>query len=109
MESPTMNLAAAVSTTHGALNPDTLISLCEEAARGAERLLSRASAAVREKVLVDGGLSAELIEREQHACHGLSWLATYVEAIKQMTAYARRLSARGKFGELEALLTQIGV
>jgi (2S)-methylsuccinyl-CoA dehydrogenase len=86
-----------------------LIELCKEAAGNAERLLGRASATVRERVAVDGALSAELIEREQHACHGLAWLATYAQAIKQMAAYAERLTATGHFGEMEALLTQIGV
>ena len=34
----------------------------------------------------------------------LAWLATYAEAIKQMAAYAERLTADGRFGEMEALL-----
>ncbi|MBI4725364.1 MAG: acyl-CoA/acyl-ACP dehydrogenase, partial [Rhodomicrobium sp.] len=75
----------------------------------AERLLGRASAAVRGKVTENGALSADLIEREQHACHGLAWLATYAGAIKQMAAYSERLSGEDRFGEMEALLTQIGV
>src|SRR5271165_7001429 len=86
-----------------------LIQFCQEAASNAERLLGRASAAVRAKVLDNGVLSADAIEREQHACHGLAWLATYAEAIKQMAAYAERLSGENRFGEIEALLTQVGV
>jgi (2S)-methylsuccinyl-CoA dehydrogenase len=49
------------------------------------------------------------MEREQHACHGLAWLATYCEGIKQMASYARRLDEGHRFGEIEALLTQIGI
>ncbi len=64
---------------------------------------------MRAKVTENGVLSAEAIEREQHACHGLAWLATYAEAIEQMADYAQRLSEAGRFGEMEALLTQIGV
>ncbi len=86
-----------------------LLELCKEAGGNAERLLGRASAAVRARVSENGTLSAGLIEREQHACHGLAWLATYAEAIKQMASYAERLTAGGHFGEMEALLTQIGV
>ncbi|MEO1794793.1 MAG: acyl-CoA dehydrogenase family protein, partial [Pseudomonadota bacterium] len=37
------------------------------------------------------------------------WLLTYVTAIEQMTDYAARLSSESRFGELEALLTQIVV
>ena len=61
------------------------------------------------RVTENGALNADWIEREQHACHGLAWLAAYTEAIKQMAAYAERLTADGRFGEMEALLTQIGV
>src|SRR5271157_6632591 len=88
--------------------PD-LLALCHDAANNAGRLLGQASAAVRAKVSENGTLNAKIIEREQHACHGLAWLATYAEAIKQMAAYAERLTEAGRFGEMEALLTQIGV
>ena len=49
------------------------------------------------------------IEREQHAAHGLAWLATYVEAIREMAALCRPHEAEGRFGAVEALLTQIGL
>ena len=54
-------------------------------------------------------LSADKIETEQHAVHGLAWLATYVEAIKEMAAYANRMQEDGQFGETEQLLTRIGL
>ncbi len=102
-----MSLAA---DSHSAAIPvSDLLSLCDEAAANAERLLRRAIVAVRGRVSDESALSAELIEREQHACHGLAWLATYTEAIKQMAAYAHRLTDAHRFGEMEALLTQIGV
>jgi (2S)-methylsuccinyl-CoA dehydrogenase len=34
--------------------------------------------------------------------HGLAWLATYVESLRQMQAWATRLSADGRFGEMES-------
>ena len=49
------------------------------------------------------------IEAEQHAVHGLAWLATYVEAIRQLAAYAERMRGEGRFGETEELLTRIGL
>jgi len=64
---------------------------------------------IRSRVSNAGRLSAELIEREQHAVHGLAWLATYGQALAAMTAYARRLSGEARFGETERLVTQIGV
>jgi len=37
----------------------------------------------------------------------LSWLATYVESLRQMQNWAERLQADGKFGEIEQLIHQI--
>jgi (2S)-methylsuccinyl-CoA dehydrogenase len=74
-----------------------------------EALQLEATAAVRRTVSADGALSAQLIERGQHAAHGLAWLATYVQAIREMLAYRQRLSAEGRFGETEELLTRIGI
>jgi (2S)-methylsuccinyl-CoA dehydrogenase len=104
-----MSLDAGSSPNASAVVVPNLLELCKEAASNAERLLASAATAIRAKVTENGALNADLIEREQHACHGLAWLATYAEAIKQMAAYAERLTADGHFGEMEALLTQIGV
>ena len=87
----------------------TLDDLARQAQYAAEALLERALAAVRERVSDDGRLSAAKIEAEQHAAHGLAWLATYVEAIKEMAAYASRMREEGRFGETEELLTRIGL
>jgi (2S)-methylsuccinyl-CoA dehydrogenase len=81
----------------------------EDALSSIEALLSEAVSAVRLKVVQDGRLSADLIEREQRAAHGLAWLATYVEAVRELVAYAKRLEAEGRFGQCEALLTAIGL
>jgi (2S)-methylsuccinyl-CoA dehydrogenase len=74
-----------------------------------EALQLEATAAVRKTVSADGALSADLIEQEQHAAHGLAWLATYVQAIREMLAYRERLTGEGRFGETEELLTKIGI
>ncbi|MDE2361432.1 MAG: acyl-CoA/acyl-ACP dehydrogenase [Hyphomicrobiales bacterium] len=65
--------------------------------------------AVRGLVSKDGKISSALFEREQHAAHGLSWLATYVQSIQEMIHYAERMQAEGKLGETEVLLTRIGL
>ena len=83
----------------------TLDDLARQAQFAAEGLLECALTAVRERVSENGKLSAAKIEAEQHAVHGLAWLATYVEAIKEMAAYARRMQEEGRFGETEELLT----
>ena len=48
------------------------------------------------------------MEQEQRATHGLAWLATYVESLRQLDAYARRLSEQGKLGTLEERIVQLG-
>ncbi len=40
----------------------------------------------------------------QHALHGFAWLATYVEALRQMAGWAERLDSQSRFGEMERLL-----
>jgi (2S)-methylsuccinyl-CoA dehydrogenase len=87
----------------------TLDDSAGQAQFAVERLLERAVTAVRERVSAHGKLDAAKIETEQHAAHGLAWLATYVEAIKEMAAYARRMREEGRFGETETLLTRIGL
>ena len=84
-----------------------LIDLTREAVAPAEALLARATDVVRGRVSEGGKVSMTLIEADQTAAHGLAWLATYVEALRQMQAWAEALEAEGKFGETEQLLQQI--
>jgi (2S)-methylsuccinyl-CoA dehydrogenase len=88
------------------VSPD---DLAFEALRAVEDLLARAARRLRPRVSEGGVLNAGKLEREQRAAHGLAWLATYVEAIREMAGYARRMQAEGRYGETEALLTQIGL
>ncbi|WP_342358664.1 acyl-CoA dehydrogenase family protein [Terrarubrum flagellatum] len=95
-----------------AANPNSshdVAALAAEIAAAADALLAEAVAAVRARVLIDGKLSAEQLEIEQAATHGLSWIATYVESIRQLAAYADRMRAAGRFGATEELLTRIGL
>jgi (2S)-methylsuccinyl-CoA dehydrogenase len=85
-----------------------LLGLLQEARCAADALLADATYKVRERVTVAGKLDADAIEREQRATHGLAWLATYVEAIRQLSAYTERMSEQGRFGEIEELLVRIG-
>jgi len=73
-----------------------------------ETLLETTVQRLREKVSTAGKVSGELLEEHQRAAHGLAWLATYVESLRQMQAWAERLGDAGRFGEMEALLLQIG-
>ena len=90
-----------------ALLPD-LLELTGAVVAPAAALLETATARVRTLVSVDGKVSNALVESNQTATHGLAWLATYVESLRQMDKWARALAADGKLGELEQLLLQIG-
>jgi (2S)-methylsuccinyl-CoA dehydrogenase len=74
----------------------------------AEALLDDARRAVAGRVNVDGRPVPSTLDREQRAAHGLAWLATYVEALRQLAVYAQRLIEAGSFGEIEDLLVRIG-
>ncbi len=87
----------------------TLEDLARQAQFTAEGLLECALTATRERLSAHGKLSAAKIEAEQHAAHGLAWLATYVEAIKEMAAYVKRMHEEGRLGPTEELLTRIGL
>ncbi len=85
------------------------VSLGRAAAASVAALVAEATRRVRALVGADGRLSAERLERHQHATHGLAWLATYGEAVRELAAYAERLAGEGRLGETEDLLVRIGL
>jgi len=85
-----------------------LLSRCEEALFSAEGLLAAAKTSVAEMVSVDGKISSAALDHEQRATHGLAWLATYVEALRQMLRWGRNLDEAKTFGEIEQLILLAG-
>jgi (2S)-methylsuccinyl-CoA dehydrogenase len=63
---------------------------------------------LKSAVTVDGKVSAPALEARQFQAHALAWLATYVEALRQLKAWAGRLTEAGQVGAMEALILQIG-
>ncbi|WP_199084677.1 acyl-CoA dehydrogenase family protein [Bosea sp. ASV33] len=96
------------NTAAKAENRANAIELIAAALPGFETLFHEAVAAVRQKVLVDGRISSARLEAEQHAAHGLSWLATYVTALRELKAYGERLEAEGRYGAVEDYALRIG-
>jgi (2S)-methylsuccinyl-CoA dehydrogenase len=86
-----------------------LPELVEGAIRAVEALLADATASVGKRVVREGRLAAGSLDREQRATHGLAWLATYVEAVRQLAAYAGRLRDGGRLTEVEGLIVRIGL
>ncbi|MBR9892329.1 acyl-CoA dehydrogenase [bacterium] len=86
---------------------DDLTGLTKAAIAPAEAVLEAARASLRATVEEDGRVSGKLIEENQFAAHGLAWLATYVESLRQMQYWADKLTVEGGFGEVEQLIHQI--
>ncbi len=82
------------------------IERLKRALAAAAELLEAAKTALAPTLISDGRISSSALEHHQHSAHGLAWLATYVGALRQLSAYAVRMQADGRYGELEALLTQ---
>ena len=86
---------------------DDLLALTGAAIAPVDAILATAKARLKDRLSVDGRVSGKLVEDNQTAAHGLAWLATYVESLRQMQNWAERLQADGKFGEVEHLIQQI--
>ena len=85
-----------------------VIAMLDDAVSAVESLFADARRAVGERVTIEGRMVSRVFDREQRATHGLAWLATYVEALRQLAAYAQRMTETGSFGETEELLVRIG-
>jgi (2S)-methylsuccinyl-CoA dehydrogenase len=82
-----------------ASDPDRLIARTAEVVSAADRILALAKTGVRQRIQDAGGIDAA-----QHAAHGLAWLATTVESLRQLNVWAATLHSEGNFGEFEQLL-----
>jgi (2S)-methylsuccinyl-CoA dehydrogenase len=85
----------------------TLIAATERAIAAAEAVLRAARARVLARVASDGAISSAALDREQIAVHGFAWMATYVEALRQIRGWAARLDEAGELGEIETLILAV--
>ncbi|MCE8006766.1 acyl-CoA dehydrogenase family protein [Aestuariivita sp.] len=95
-----------IGMTQAVVLPE-LLTLTGAAIAPVEQVFDTARARIRDMVTVDGRISGARVEAEQTATHGLAWLATYLESLRQMQKWAQALAAEGKFGEIEQLIHQI--
>ncbi len=86
---------------------DTLVATAVEAAAALRH--AAAAAARTDMVAGDGRIDSAALEAQQHRAHGLAWLSTYAEALREMQGWHRRLADAGRGGELEALILQISL
>ena len=97
---------AAMQTENYTVMPD-LLATTQQAFESLDTLFAAAKETVKSLVSKDGRISSGLMEQQQAATHGLSWLATYHESMRQMQNWASKLNDAGEFGEAEQLLHQI--
>src|SRR5690606_17505993 len=87
---------------------EDILAAADAAVVAARELLDACHAALSERVAGSGRISNAALEADQAAAHGFAWLATDVESLTQLAAWARRLSEAGNLGESERLILTIG-
>ena len=86
-----------------AAGPEALLERAARAVASADRVLEAAKVGVKATVAEAGG-----VDNAQHAAHGLAWLATAVEGLRQLQDWGSRLSSEGRFGDFEQLILLVG-
>jgi len=94
--------------TAAAIRIEPLLATCRDALGAAEAYSAAARHSVAALVAPDGGIDAAALDRHQFAAHAYAWTATYVEALRQLLAWAERAEAAGRLSELDALILQAG-
>jgi len=100
-------MAAVESEAISSIYIAHLDSHLDQAASVAESLLVKAKARMAQRVMPGGRIDSKRLDAEQHAAHGLAWLATYAATLRELASFSARLEADGKLGETEQLTPQI--
>ena len=80
----------------------------ERAISGIERLAHGYLETLAGKVARDNAVHAPSLERHQFIAHGYAWVATYLEALKQLADWYGRLLEQGGFTELNQAIFKAG-
>ncbi|MEO1156428.1 MAG: acyl-CoA dehydrogenase family protein [Pseudomonadota bacterium] len=84
-----------------------LTDLLQDAVQATDLYKSNVHARVNAVLAPSGKIERAAFSANQHLAHGYAWIVTYVETLRETANWATRLSAEGKFSELDALLAQI--
>ncbi len=95
MATPTVSQSRSTAL----LLPD-LLATCGTALTAAEAYLALSRSAVAQLAAPGGKVDSKRLDEHQFAAHALSWTATYVEALRRLLDWARRLDGRGQLGEI---------
>lgn len=80
----------------------------EHAIGSIERLAHGYLESLAGKVARDNTVHAPSLEKHQFAAHGYAWVATYLEALKQLADWSRRLVEQDGFTELNQAIFKAG-
>ena len=80
----------------------------EHAIAGIEKLTHGYLEILAGRVTRDNAIDTPSLERHQFIAHGYAWVATYLEAIKQLTQWSKQLLAQGSSTELEQVIFKVG-
>ncbi|MCU0883159.1 MAG: acyl-CoA dehydrogenase family protein, partial [Hyphomonadaceae bacterium] len=98
---------APVRSTTLDLSPASLPAVLTAAAQAVRPVADAALEVVRSRVTSNGKVDRVAIDAEQHVVHGLAWIATYVETLTEVAAWAVELAGQGLFGETESALATL--
>ena len=87
---------------------ENLEDLISKSVDVSNKLLTDIIAHVRNKVVVSERVSSELLDNYQFEAHGVAWIATYVESLRQMSLWSKLAKEENKFASVEKLILQIG-
>ena len=80
----------------------------ERALAAAESFLAAARERLIVRVAAGGAVDPERFNAEQSTGHAFAWMASYVEALRQLRSWAVRLDDDSRLSEIEALILEIG-
>jgi len=84
-----------------------VLAQLDQAANNAAKYAEAARDAVKPLVSKGGKIDRVALDREQHVVHGLAWVATYAETLREVRDWARALQEKGTLGETERLLAKL--
>ena len=85
-----------------------LLLATERALAVAESFLAAARERLIVRVAAGGAVDPERFNAEQSTGHAFAWMASYVEALRQLRSWAVRLDDDSRLSEIEALILEIG-
>lgn len=69
--------------------------------------LASAKATTGKTLAPNGKPDRAAFKTHQQMAHGLAWVTTYIETLREVSNWTKRLEADGQLGEIEQLLSQI--